>query len=337
MAYPVMATGKEWFAPNVSTVKRSTITKVDFVKDYTPSGSETDVWDASAAKDGSVMVYVNGTEVIVSAEGSEKIQTNADSSYVFGVVSEDYFLNLEQINGLNLLDTSQTTTMRGMFQCCVKVKELDVGGFDMRNVDSVMNMFMSLTSKYDPMSIEHIYGTEKWKFEKTVDLKGFVRGCESLKGINLAGWHVVASDMTATFDECENIQELDLSGIDNTNATGDGALYGLLRLERLKISNAYKFETGRPNDPSSEYIEGADGKWHTIHGDSFTSADLPGNINLTYYATAEAAEADLAKLKQTFVLVDGYTAVGVADAIREKTGTYGDLTPSEWASAIRNI
>lgn len=336
MGYPVLASSSSWFSPNVAAIKRTGITKINIVKDYTPDGTETDTWDASAVKDGSVMAYVNGTELILSAEGNGKIQTAADASYMFGLVSGDYFKVLEEINGLDLLDTSQTTNMRAMFQCCVEVRELDVSGFDMRNVGTTFGMFMSASS-YGDMKLTRIYGIEKWKFEKTISSKNMFKLCSELQELNIGAWKVAVSDMSAMFDGCEKIEELDLSGVDNTGATTTGALYNTIRLEKIKVGAAFVFGAGVPNTPSADYIEGADGKWHTIHGDSFTSEALPSGINATYYAIEAAAQEDLAKLKQTFVLVDGYTAVGIGDALREKAGTYGDLKPSEWAETIRSI
>ena len=57
----------------MGSVDKSTITKIQIVDSYTPTGAETESWDASAAQDGSVMAYRTGTEVVVAGNGSGKV------------------------------------------------------------------------------------------------------------------------------------------------------------------------------------------------------------------------------------------------------------------------
>jgi surface protein len=216
-------------------------------------------------------------------------------------------MQVVKIHGIENLDVSNVENLYYMFSYCTNLKGLDLSKWDISNCTTIKQIC------YQCAELEHVFGTEKWDMSNVVNMYGAFYNCKKLKELNLTGWTT--------------------SG----GVNKEGMLSGTDCLEKITVSKEFDFSgTGIPN-PSATHIEGADGKWHTIHRDSFTSDALPSGINVTYYATEAAAQEDLAKLKQTFVLVDGHTAVGVADAIREKTGTYGDLTPSEWAAKIKTI
>ena len=66
---PILAQSDTWFTQGGTSVKRASITEIEIKDSYTPSGSVTASWDASAAKDGSVMAYVEGTKLIIAGNG----------------------------------------------------------------------------------------------------------------------------------------------------------------------------------------------------------------------------------------------------------------------------
>ena len=78
MAALTLAPNTTWFIPTKANIKRSTITEINIVDTYKPTGSETDSWDASEDTDGSIMAYVNGTILTLSGNGSGKIYANPD-------------------------------------------------------------------------------------------------------------------------------------------------------------------------------------------------------------------------------------------------------------------
>ncbi|MBQ3920443.1 MAG: BspA family leucine-rich repeat surface protein, partial [Oscillospiraceae bacterium] len=53
----------------------------------------------------------------------------------------DGFSSLESIEGLEYLDTSSVTDMRGMFMSCSSLTSLDLSGFDTSNVTAMYGMF----------------------------------------------------------------------------------------------------------------------------------------------------------------------------------------------------
>ena len=113
---PVLAPSSSWYK---GTTAKSTITEISLVDSYASTGSETESWDASAAGDGSVMAYIDGTKLILAGNGYGKIFANADSSYAFsGNTSNTRLSSLTTVTGMDLLDTSKVTNMLSMFDTC---------------------------------------------------------------------------------------------------------------------------------------------------------------------------------------------------------------------------
>lgn len=134
---PVLAQRQTWYT-NGGTVPKdnqSNIYIIDIVDSYTKSDSLTYAaeWDASANKDGSIMCYMyeaydeNGNRIevgdsssknpaynlVIAGNGSGRIATNVDASYTF-----QNFKYVIEINGLNILDTSQSTNLNSFFNHC---------------------------------------------------------------------------------------------------------------------------------------------------------------------------------------------------------------------------
>lgn len=384
MGYPTFSQSTTW--SDGLSVKRNVIKKITIVDKFDRPENFTCEWNAAASDSDPIMCYVVDAELIISGNGTGKIYTNKDASKMFGRISSgnNYFEQLTEIDGLDLLDTSKTTNMSTMFQMCWKVKELDLSNFNTSNVTNMQGMFSGATiSNVDYfMELETIKGIENFDVSKVENLYFTFAKCANLTALDLSRWAVTnrcitlrqtfyqcerltsimgvgnwdtsgvvgingEKGMNGTFAACSNLEELDLKNWDTSSATDMADMFmNMNHLQKLVLGSKFSL-SGDGNipqanratipTPSNAYIEGADGKWHTIHGNSFTSDALPSGINVTYYAIEAAAQEDLAKLKQTFVLVDGYTAVGIGDALREKAGAYGDLKPSEWAETIRSI
>lgn len=107
------------FAPNSSwykgTTAKSNITKINFVDKYSPTGLETESWNADIDDMGSIKVYIEGTNLIIAGNGSGKFFANEDSSDMFGLKDNVGFTSVTSIDGINLLDVSNTTSIDNMF------------------------------------------------------------------------------------------------------------------------------------------------------------------------------------------------------------------------------
>lgn len=374
MGYPVLLPQNTWFKSQTKT--RPDFTAIRIVSSYTPTGAETENWNADVGDTGAIKCYVVGTELIIAGNGG-MIAANPDSSYLFSadIPSSTFtkfedivsFRNVTHIYGAELLDMRAVTTLLRAFQYDLELEYINTSKWEFKVLDSLEYTFGAPTTAkgvtVGGMKIKNLavsgwkVGTVRsfkntflnnqeiemldtidWNMESAETINSMCRGCTKLKTIHTENWYTPnLTDITYSFANCSSLEELNFGKLNNhlvTAAKMNAALVGLTNLKKMTIGTNYTFSGiyGRPTDP-----EGVVRTWHTMHGDSFTTENLPSGINITYYSTAEAAQEDLAKLKLSFVLVDGYTAVGVADAIREKTGAYGDLKPSEWAAAIRGI
>lgn len=171
--YPVLKPSYTWYQ---STRPREEILTITIVNSYAPTGNEDESWAADVDDTGAITCYRTGTDVIVAGNGSGGIAANPDSSLVFygcnftsTVTPEypnniaNYFTNLQAINGLHYLDTSEVTNMYEMFHA-IDVTTLDVSSFDTSNVTNMSNMFsgcVNLTSldltSFDTSKVTNMY------------------------------------------------------------------------------------------------------------------------------------------------------------------------------------
>ena len=184
MATPILKPNSSWFTPTLTTVKRTTITVINILDSYTPTGTLTDSWDASVTQDGSVMCYVEGTVLTIAGNSSGKIMANEDSSYMFSGMTK-----LTSVN-CRALDTSNVITMEYMFghTAAMKITSIVFGdNFDTSNVQNFLGMFRYLSSI------------------TKLDVTGF----------NTSS----ATTMERMFDQCQKLTALDCSGWDTSNVT----------------------------------------------------------------------------------------------------------------------
>ena len=147
MSTPKFAAQNTWW--KATSITRPSITKITIVDSYTPSGTITESWDASADGDGSLMCYVAGTELIIAGNGSGEIYTNEDAAMMFSVnrnVPTEGFINITSIDGFTLLNTSLTTTVFSMFNGCKKLVTIDLSSFNAESITDLSGMFNTCTS-----------------------------------------------------------------------------------------------------------------------------------------------------------------------------------------------
>ena len=205
---PTLAAGSGWYKGSTG---RYTITEIELVDSYTATGNETESWDASAAQDGSVKAYINGTKLTIAGNGAGKIMANAKSNSAF-----DSFGNVTTISGLDKLDTANVTDMRAMFTTCMELTSLDLSGWDTSNVTNMSRMF---------------------------------NNCMVLTSLDLSGWDTSnVTNMYSMFASCNKLTSLDLSGFDTSKVTNMGAMFqSLTNLTSLDLSG---WDTAKVTDMS---------------------------------------------------------------------------------------
>ena len=114
--------------------------------------------------------------------------------------------NLTEIQGLNLVDTSNVTNMSIMFDGCSGLTTLDVSNF--------------VTTKVTNMSI-------------------MFRGCSNLTSLDVSNFDTSnVTNMSSMFNSCSGLTSLDLSNFNTSNVTNMSYMfYGCSGLTTLDVSN----------------------------------------------------------------------------------------------------
>ena len=177
---PTLAASDTWYTSSTPRTKFTTINIVDSA-DADTIANATESWPAAADQDGDgtnnkdIMCYVNGETLTIAGNGAGKIMANADSSDMFSKFSSI----LANINGLDILDTSNVKTMAGMFQIYnSSLTSLDVSNWDTSNVTDMSYMFCycrALTS----------LDVSKWNTSNVTTMRHMFMNCSNLNTIIL--------------------------------------------------------------------------------------------------------------------------------------------------------
>ncbi len=198
-------------------------------------GIPENAWDVSEGGDGTVLAWMDGSDLHVAADGN--IAPNPDASYMFGG-----FTNLETIDFGGCFDTANVTDMSYMFHGCYNLTELDVSGFDTANVTDMHNMFFACSN----LTALDLSGFDT---ANVTDMSEMFRECRSLTALDVSGLDTAnVTDMGYMFDGCSSLTALDVSGFDTANVTNMyGMFNGCSSLTALDVSG---FDTANVKDMS---------------------------------------------------------------------------------------
>lgn len=173
------------------------------------------------------MVYVQDGILIIAGNGSGKIYANADSSKVF-----DGFSAVTTINGANILDVSNVTSIRAMFQKCSVLTSIDVSNWDTSKVidmAGVFNYCSSLTS----------LDVSNWNTSSVTSMRSLFASCSSLTSLDVSKWNTGnVTTMRAIFNRCSSLTSIDVTSWDTSKVTGmDGVFNECSSLTSLDVSN----------------------------------------------------------------------------------------------------
>lgn len=293
--------------PDFNTLIPITTTKVVFTDVIAPNNVAT--VDLSAQGNNSIIGWLDGTTWYVSSQQSDiEINANQDSSHMFtglNLLTEIDFSNLNTSNVLSMwnmfrgcssltsldlssFDTSNVVNMWYMFRDCSSLTSLDLSSFDTSNVEEMSHMFESCSSlksldlsSFDTSNVEDM----SYMFSK----------CDSLTSLDLSNFNTEnVTSMGYMFHYCKSITSLDLSNFNASNVENMSYMFnGTSRLEEVTFGNKWKWvgTNGYLSTPRNTTIPGADGKWYSETGTSYTPAELATAYNNnstgmagTYYA-----------------------------------------------------
>ena len=261
---PTLAAGDTW---NQSATAKSTVTTINIVDTYLITGDESEAWDASAAQDGSVMAFISadGKTLTIAGNGSGKIMANENSQALFGSTEwSKRWVNLATINGISLLDVSNTTNLSYLFAYSQHMN--NPTGLGTWNTHSVTDMsyafayWLSSTfpdiASWDTSSVTTMrcmfdvngisaFDIDEWDVSKVEDMYAMFRGGE-MTSIDLSSWSTSSlKDIGALLALCSNLTTVNVSNLETGLITnmdevfnGCTSLTSIIGLESWDTSSA---------------------------------------------------------------------------------------------------
>lgn len=236
LTYPVLAERDSWYKSETS---RAYIKEINIVDSYTPTGNETESWAADADATGSIMCHIDGAVLTIVGNGSGRIKLSADASCTFSNATfgdvNNRFYNVTDINGLNVLDTSDVTDISGMFCFCESLTSVDLSSFDTRKVTDMTSMFKMT---FDLTALD----LSGFDTSRVVSMEAMFQCASSLTTLDLSSFDTSnVTSMYCMFDECAGLTSINLSSFDTSNVT---TMYEMFKLCReLTTLDLRSFDT----------------------------------------------------------------------------------------------
>lgn len=138
---------------------------------------------------------------------------------------------LTEIEGLEYLNTSDVTTMIGMFEGC-GMTSIDLSGLDTRNVRAMTAMFADCPN----LTTLNLSGLSASKVE---DMESMFDGCVKLKSLDLSSFHTDSLNCVCyMFDGCTALESLDISHFNTSKVDDlDGMFCDCSSLTSLNVSS----------------------------------------------------------------------------------------------------
>ncbi|MFT8735558.1 MAG: BspA family leucine-rich repeat surface protein [Lentilactobacillus hilgardii] len=193
---------------------------------------------------------------------------------VVGSAAELLFYNmgkLKSITGLDKIDTSQTTSMRSMFDLDSSLTNLDLSNFDTSNVTDMRRMFEddhSLTSldvsHFDTSKVTNMWymfvndynltnlDVSHFDTSKVTDMKGMFAGISRVTNLDVSHFDTSeVTDMSNMFGGDRSLTSLDVSKFDTSKVTDmSDMFFNTEELTQLDVSN---FDTSKVTDMSDMF------------------------------------------------------------------------------------
>ena len=214
--------------------KQSTVTKIVFQDSINKIEGESESWDISSAKNKTVMARLvpntdDTTTNTLYIQGNGGVIANYNSSDLFC-----NFRKLTEIENINLLDTSNVTTMTGMFNYCSKLATLNVSKFDTSNVTNMSYMFAGC-SRLTSLDVSN------FNTSKVTDMSGMFSSCGSTS-LDVSNFNTSnVTNMSQMFYSCSSTS-LDLSNFNTSNVTNMSYMFYDCSSTSLDLSN---FDTSK--------------------------------------------------------------------------------------------
>ncbi len=285
---------KDWqtaLTNNNANFKQENIKTIQFVKSA-PSNPETytQVSVGATAADGAT-AFVSGTAGVSDITAYVKANSSDSTKYdvifyspvtIYAPVNSSSlfsgFTSLKSIT-FNNFDTTNATTMEGMFGSCTKLETITLGtNFKTSTVKSMAYMFNS---------------------------------CESLKSIDLSKFDTTnIENMTHLFSGCHTLKELDLSSFNTSNVTNMYRMFNWCKsLQKITFGN--NFNTSKVTNMESMFESCS--SLSSVNVSSFNTSKVT-NMNGMFESCSKLTSLnlssfDMSKVTNTGNMLSGCTAL----------------------------
>ena len=189
-------------------------------------------WNLGVNENDNVKAYLTVNQSNTSMydlyiEGDGELYANYDSKYLFGGLTK-----LDTINNLNILDTSKSTTIRGMFYKCQSLTSIDLSNFNTINVLDTSHMFRECKKL-------KTIDTSSFNTSKVKDMSCMFQECNALTSLNISSFNTQnVTNMVYMFIHCWSLQELDVTSFDTGKVVFMHYMfYNCNKLKTLDLSN----------------------------------------------------------------------------------------------------
>ena len=230
-------------------------------------------WDISydASQKKKVYGYLIDSGLTISETDSSTSTTVEKKLYNLYIVSEtpifaptnctslfENFKNLIQINFSNNFNTSKVTDMRGMFQKCSSLGNLDIGSFNTSSVIFMSCMFYGCSklvnldlSKFNTSNVENMaymfcdcsslisLDLSSFNASNVTSMDRMFSWCSKLANLDLSSFNTSnVENMAYMFCDCSSLISLDLSSFNTSNVTDMEQMFSDCKsLTKLDLSN----------------------------------------------------------------------------------------------------
>lgn len=199
-----------------------------------------------------------GMKKLKTVENFKKLDLSSCSnmSYTFG--------DCESLTSIDLsgLNASGAADMHNMFASCTSLTSVDLSGLDISNVTDISYMF------YECYSLKTI-DFSKVKASSVDDISYIFRDCRTLTSAILPS--CAPSYMDGLFENCWYLSQVDLSGLDCSNAPSYSGAFDTAPIQEAKLGENFSFG-------DSEFS--SFGTWHKEGSDKqYTASELAAEYN----------------------------------------------------------
>ena len=170
------------------------------------------------------------------------------------------YTNLTEINGIELLDSSNTTEMRAMFYGDASLRSIDLSTFNTTNLTSMWDIFNGCTnitsidlSGFNTSNVQYFtcmfcncrnlktvkINKDTFITSNVTNMSYMFYNCNNLREIDVSNFDTSkVTDMNSMFEYCDNLKNVDVSKFDTSNVTTMKMMFfNCVNLTNLDVSN----------------------------------------------------------------------------------------------------